>query len=130
MLPQWTFSAYISPAGKRRFSEWYDHLHAEAQGAFDVLLEHLIQRPRNEWRRPEFDILSGKYAGMGELRFDVARVEHRPLGFFGPSRAEFTLLIGATKKGQKYDPHSALETARKRMGEIKSGVGSTHVWDF
>jgi hypothetical protein len=87
--------------------------------AFDVALEFLVQRPRNEWLRPVFDLLSGNMREVGEIRFKVDK-QYRVLGFFGPARAEFTLLIGASKKGKTYDPVGTLETTLKRMNNVKS----------
>ena len=40
--------------------DWYRRRSDEVQTAFDVLREYLEQRPRDEWRRPDFDLLSGK----------------------------------------------------------------------
>lgn len=128
MLALWNFRAYVSPAGTRKFDQWYNALDPAAQAAFDTLLEFLAQRSRSEWTRPDFDLLSGKHSGLGEIRFKANKVAHRPLGYFGPNRAEFTFLLGATKKGKNYDPRDALDTAVKRMKEIKSGKGSVHVW--
>jgi hypothetical protein len=128
MLALWNFRAYVSPAGVRKFEQWYRVLDPSAQAAFDTLLEFLAQRTRNEWRRPGFDVLSGKQAGMGELIFEVGKLVYRPFGYFGPHKAEFTLLIGATKKGKSYDPRDTRDTAVKRMKEIQNGQGGVHVW--
>src|SRR5689334_15184976 len=96
----WTFRSYVSPSGRDLIAKWYESQSADAQAALDTVLEYLGQRARVEWRRPEFDLLSGpRYRVLGELRFEVANVQYRPLGFFGPARAQFTILVGATKKG-------------------------------
>ena len=130
MLSQWRFREYIAPSGMRVIENWYAEQADDVQAAFDAVLEYLAQRSRNEWRRPEFDKLSGKYAKLGELRFEVRNVQYRPFGFFGPGRAEFTLLIGAIKKGKKYDPLSACETALKRMRQVLADQGRSHVYEI
>lgn len=99
------------------FDDWYNRQTDAVQGAVDVALEYLSQRPRDEWRRPEFDLLSGKMKGIGEIRLKVDK-QYRILGFFGPRQSEFTLLIGSSKKGKNYDPHETLETALYRMSEV------------
>src|ERR1700674_2902136 len=72
------------------------------------------------WCRPNgFDRLSGKYRALGKLRFKVASVQHRPLGFFGPERKTFTLLIWATERDGKFDPPDVRETALRRMAEVR-----------
>src|SRR5437868_6977951 len=128
MLALWSFRAYVSPTGKRRFEQWYMQIDPAAQAEFDTTVEFLCQRDRTEWGRPGFAMLSGNMRDIGELRFDANKAVYRPFGFFGPQRHEFTFLVGATKKGQTYDPRAAKDTALIRMREIQSGNGSAHVW--
>jgi hypothetical protein len=45
--------------------DWNRRQSDEVQAAVVVALEYLIQRPRSEWRRPEFDLLSGKLREIG-----------------------------------------------------------------
>jgi hypothetical protein len=88
----WTFRCYVLPSGRDAINDWYGRHTAGVQGALDVSLEFLGQRMRNDWRRPEFDMLSGRMREIGEIRFYAERTQYRILGFFGPRRAEFTLL--------------------------------------
>lgn len=99
MLALWTIRCYVSPSGRDMIDDWNRRQSDEVQAAVDVALEYLVQRPRKEWRRPEFDLLSGKMREVGEIRFKVDK-QYRILGFFGPSRSDFTLLVGASKKGK------------------------------
>jgi hypothetical protein len=101
----------------------------DVRAALDAALEYLIQRPRNEWRRPEFDLLSGKMREIGEIRLKADK-EYRMFGFFGPGRSDFTLLIGASKKGKTYDPIGALETALERMARVKADGRHCRACDF
>ncbi|MEY9886351.1 type II toxin-antitoxin system RelE/ParE family toxin [Bradyrhizobium sp. USDA 329] len=129
MLAVWTFRCYVSASGRDMFKDWYDDQSEQVQAAVDVALEFLAQRPRHDWRRPEFDLLSGKMREVGEIRFKVDK-QYRILGFFGPNTSEFTMLIGASKKGSNYDPRNALETALDRMDQVKKDKGRSHVFDF
>jgi len=52
------------------------------------------------------------------------------LGFFGPGRSEFTLLIGASKKSKTYNPIGALETALERMAQVKADGRYSRVCDL
>ena len=97
--------------------DWYHRQSNEVQTAFDVVREYLEQRSRDEWRRPDFDLLSGKLRVLGELRFKVDK-QYRVFGFFGPGQSEFTMLIGASKKGKSYAPRNALDTALGRRMEV------------
>jgi hypothetical protein len=93
-----------------------------------VAIEFLEQRPRDEWRRPEFDLLSGKHRAIGEIRFKVDK-QYRILGCFGPNQSEFTMLVGSSKKGKNYDPRSALDTALERMDQVLKNGRECSVWD-
>jgi hypothetical protein len=119
MLALWTIRCYITPMGRDVIDDWRGRQSDEVCAAFDVALEYLVQRHRTEWQRPDFDLLSGKMREIGEIRLKVDK-QYRILGFFGPSRSEFTLLLAASKKGKTYDPVSALETALERMAQVKS----------
>jgi hypothetical protein len=119
MLALWTIRCYVSLRGRDMIDDWRSRQSEAVCAALDVALEYLVQRPRNEWLRPEFDLLSGNMREVGEIRLKVDK-QYRILGFFGPARAEFTLLIGASKKGKSYDPVGTLETALKRMSQVKS----------
>ena len=129
MLALWTIRCYVSPNGRDMIDDWYGRQSDAVRAALDVALEYLVQRPRNEWGRPEFDLLSGKMREVGEIRFKVDK-QYRVLGFFGPGRAEFTLLIGASKKGKVYDPKATQDTALKRMSQVKTDGRSSRVCNF
>jgi hypothetical protein len=125
----WTFRCYVSPGGRDMIDDWLGRQSDEVQAAMAVAVEYLVQRPRNEWRRPEFDLLSGKMREIGEIRFKVDK-QYRILGSFGPSRSDFTLLVGASKKGSNYDPKNALKTALDRLKQTRSDGRLSHVCDF
>ncbi|MFO1100470.1 MAG: type II toxin-antitoxin system RelE/ParE family toxin [Xanthobacteraceae bacterium] len=108
--------------------DWIGRQSDAVRAALDVALEFLEQRARDEWRRPAFDLLSGKMAGIGEIRLKVDK-EYRILGFFGPNQSEFTMLIGASKKGRSYDPRDALGTALARRKEILLNGRQSRVCD-
>jgi len=128
MLELWIFKCYVSPSGRDMFQVWYEDQSEAVQAAVDVAFEFLIQRARDEWRRPEFDLLSGKMREIGEVRFKVDK-QYRILGFFGPNASEFTILIGASKKGGNYTPRNALETALERMAQVKADGRRCRVYD-
>ena len=65
----WTFRCYVSPSGRDMIEDWYRRRSDEVQTAFDVVREYLEQRPRDEWRRPDFDLLSGKLRLLGGRHF-------------------------------------------------------------
>jgi hypothetical protein len=125
----WTLCSYTKPSGRDVIEDWYLKQSATVRAEFDETIRDLAQRPRSGWARPTFDLLHGKpYKGLGEVRFSADRVEWRPLGFFGPHAAQFTLLIGASKKGKIWSPHDARETAARRMAYVMNDpIGASHV---
>lgn len=129
MLAKWTFRFYVSASGRRVVEKWYEEQDDAVQAKFDAVLEYLSQRDLSEWIRPDYAPLSGRQSGLGELRFSHGGKVYRPLGCFGPERFEFTILIGCSKKGRRYDPPDALDTALDRKKFIAE-IGRTHVYEI
>lgn len=126
----WVFRCYISASGRNQIDRWYQRITPVAQSELDTVLTYLQQRQRSEWIRPQFAPLRGKYRELCELRFKANNLQHRVFGFFGPSQQEFTMLIGTTKKGRKYTPRNALDTALNRMNEVKNDETRTDIWNL
>jgi hypothetical protein len=97
----WTFLACPAPGGGRPISRFLLQLGPEAENDLAAILDNLGVLERQYWRRPQFDVLTGKsYKGMGEVRFDGEKKTYRLFGYFGPKRFQFTFLIGCEKKGR------------------------------
>ena len=128
----WTFRCYCASAGKRDvIRDWYDSESPEAQAEFDNAIDFLRQRQRQEWKRPQFDLLRANCAGLGEIRIRANSVQHRIIGFFGPKHLEFTLLLAAKEKDRKFIPKGACLTAQRRKLEVESDpTRYSHVYDF
>ena len=90
------------------------------------VLQYLRDTPR--WTEPEFKSLRGKTTGMGELRFKFGGVQNRLIGFFGPYRMSFTILLGVRKRGNSFDPRDWENTALKRKAEVERDSRCTDVW--
>lgn len=126
----WVFRCYNSASGQNSIDRWYQRITPEAQAEFDTVLVYLERRLRLEWRRPQFASLGGKYRELCELRFKASNLQHRVFGFFGPSRLEFTMLVGATKKGRAYTPRGAMDMALNRMSEVKNDKSRAGIWNI
>ena len=120
------FLDYISPAGNNKIEEWYESLYSEeARTEFDVLLGNL--EVLDSWSKPAFRRLKGsKYKGLGEICFIADKIQHRVIGFSGPETGQYTLLIGCTHKQRVYTPANALDTAVRRMRQVKSSKVEVH----
>jgi hypothetical protein len=95
----WVFLACPAPGGGRPLDRFVGELGPEAENELSAVLDILRALERKYWTRPTFDLLHGKkYRGMGEIRFYGDNKTYRILGFFGPNRLQFTLLLGTEKK--------------------------------
>jgi hypothetical protein len=125
-VPAWVVRCFCTAGGADLFDRDYGRQPPEVRAEFRATLNGLLaQEDITGWCRPNgFDRLSGKYRELGKLRFRVARVQHRPLGFFGPQRGTFTLLIWATERDNKFYPPNVRDTALQRMEQVKRFPGN------
>ncbi len=114
----WTIRCYLSTSGRDKIEDWFTSQTPTVQAEFLVRLEYLMEHPRQDWRRPHFDILKRECKGLGEIRFKADRLQHRMLGFFGPNRMEFTLVFPAIEKDRKFVPKSACNIGLRRKTEV------------
>jgi hypothetical protein len=119
-MKQWQIMDYCSEADNNLIEEWYHDLSMDAQAAFDWVTQELSGTA--DWRgRSDFKALRGKHSGFAEIIFRVENVQYRPVGCFGPSRRQFTLLVGCYKKQKVYNPPDAFDRAIKRWSLYKQG---------
>ena len=135
-MPYWTIRSFRDDRGRDPFDEAYRGQSATVRAEFRAVLNGLkAQREITGWSRENgFDLLAGKrwkkYHGLGKLRFKADRVQHRPLGFFGPSRFGFTLLVWATERDGAFHPRGVLDLALRRMKQVLENPGRAHECDF
>ena len=79
--------------------------------------------------RPQYAPVSG-YQGLGKLRFKANKIQYRPIGFFGPASGEFTLLIGAEERNQRFVPRDVPDQAVRRKAMAASDRGRIRVYDY
>jgi hypothetical protein len=65
---------------------------------------------------------------MGEFRFKFGGVQQRLIGFFGPWRMSYTILLPVQKKGRSFDPKDWEATALRLKAEVEADSGCTNVW--
>ena len=108
----------MSARGEEEVSAWYDAQSPKIQAAFDQRIRALMQMQLQEWRDPYTKKLKGDGSGLIEIRFFKDNVQYRPLGFFGPNRGEFTILICAIEQGDEFVPRNAIARAQRRKREV------------
>src|SRR6266550_6142869 len=98
----WQFRCYVSARGTDEIRAWYDQQQPKVRAKFLSQLKTLGQLQAHEWRPPRFRWLSGDAKGLGEMRFEVARVQHRPLGF--QTQRTFVITFCAREMNDKFVP--------------------------
>jgi hypothetical protein len=115
--PIWSFMELETVGGRGVISQWVGGIDVEAEEEFHGVLRNLEITPRLLWVRPVYDVFDPE---IGEIRFKANKLQHRVLGFFIMDMKQYVMLIGATKKGQNYNPRDAVTTARKRKKLVDS----------
>lgn len=109
-MTSWTIYDFAT-GGVNEIRAWIDSLPKAAQAKIDLRVRYLeataVWPPQYISDRKDCD-------GIYELRIGCSGVEYRPLGFFGPSRRQFTLLLGAVEKGDQLEPRNFCTVATRR----------------
>jgi hypothetical protein len=116
----WTVRCYISPGGIDEIRAWYDRQPPKVKAKFLSRLKALAHLELNDWKLPLFRFLHGKCIPLGEVRFEVQKVQHRPLGYRAAARV-FTLVFCAIEKSDRFVPPNACEIALRKKAEIEDG---------
>jgi hypothetical protein len=109
---RWMFRSFVSERRESAVDSWYQAQTPKVRAVFDTTLKYL--RDRLGWVMPYARVLEGGCDGLVEIRFKAEKVQHRPLGFYGPLRLEFTITLFATERGGDFDPPNSCETALRR----------------
>jgi hypothetical protein len=115
-MAEWTFRDYQrrtmdsddKPVLVNEILQWTRGLPAKAQAKIDMII--LTLQGRAVW--PPQYVSDCGFKDIWELRVKSGNVQYRPLGFYGPQRKVFTLVIGTIEKVGKIpagDGHSAIE---------------------
>ena len=114
----WKLKGFMNDRGVNVIDEWFRTLTPRARAKFETRWKYLFSARITEWRRPHFSRLRGACEGLCELRFESGNVQYRPIGFFGPEKREFTILICAQERGSRFVPSDACDTAQARKALI------------
>ena len=102
----WTFYDFQEERGVNTIRQWLDGLPAKAAAKINTRLLYMMAV--SIWPEQYVSSFVG-YPELVELRIVHAGVQYRPIGFYGPERREFTLVLGTVEKGSI--PQRILETA-------------------
>lgn len=106
---------WIDPRGRGAISEWAGRLEKVQQAQLDAKMRRLART--DDWN-VAYSILEGPIPSFSRLRkLKVgASIRLRPIGF--REGDEVTFLIGATERGDRWDPRNAPEKAEERRLEL------------
>jgi hypothetical protein len=106
----WRFMSLADHQDRDTFERWLDKKEVDrgqrkgVETAIRTTLRFLRFARKDLWKEPYFKWFSGN---IGEIRASFGNVEYRPLGCDGPEPDQFTVLIGAYKKGKIWTPANA-----------------------
>ncbi len=96
---------------------WYVAQSGAVQGRHDFVIKALASN--QQWREPLAKKMKG-YDDLIEIILD-GKVQHRFFGFYGIGLNYFTIVLPCIHKGKVYTPKNAIDTAVKRIIEVKTG---------
>lgn len=96
-METWTFYDFLDGRGVNLIRQWLDGLPEKASAKIDARILYMRMVPI--WPEQYVSSLVG-WPDLVELRVVSAGNQYRPLGFYGPGRREFTIVLGATEKGK------------------------------
>jgi hypothetical protein len=119
-----TFFDFVSARGENVIDAWLrKDIPPGARAEIEAQL--LVLRAVPTLERPAAgDMKKRECRGLIEVRVDWRKQQFRLLGYYGPERAQVTLLIGAREKGGNLEPREACAIALRRIGEIESRRGT------
>lgn len=116
----WTFKTYVSPTGRNDVQSTVDKLDEGVLQHLLTRIRYLANTDKIDWHEPQAKKLAG-VKDVYEIRFQANKIQWRPLGYFGPGKNEFTILLWASHKQNIYTPAEAIDTASKRKRHIEDG---------
>ncbi len=130
-METWKFYDFLDGRGVNLIRHWLDELPPTASAKIDARI--LFMRVVSVWPEQYVSSLKG-WPELVELRVVSAGNQYRPLGFCGPGRHEFTIVLGATEKGklparilQAADDNRRIALAdRARIREHEFAKGPNH----
>jgi hypothetical protein len=127
----WTLYDYRDKNGRNKFKEWTEN---RQRNQITELNEKLLQLRLNGTNLSPKLLSESGTKHIKKMRFSVEGVQMRPLLCEGPTKnkkghynKEFTLLCGATEKGDKFKPTNARSTAVQRRDEVIKNPSSGRV---
>ena len=116
------FKIFVSGTGSNALQQHIDGLDSAVIQQFKTRARYLKNTPVRDWKNAGVKKIKNHH--IFEIKLKAINTEHRPLGYFGPGKNEFTILEWAIHKQDIYDPHDAFETASSRRTLVEKRLAS------
>jgi hypothetical protein len=107
-METWKFFDFLDGRGVNLIRQWLDGSDVPEKASAKIDARILYMQTVRLWPEQYVSSLDG-WPDLVELRVVSAGSQYRPIGFYGPGRREFTLVLGAIEKGKL--PRRVLQAA-------------------
>lgn len=125
------FYDYKDDSGNR-FKQWMDNIGVDPKSKINAKLRVLENVPIPQWHLYTKYIEKLKHQpDLWEIKAKADKTQWRPIGIVGPEGKTFTLLDGASKKDNKYNPPTVFNRAQQRKKNVikdTAGHRTHHVY--
>lgn len=112
---------YVDGSGENVIETWMRSIGVKSKAAINNKMEHILaQTPQDQWHLSRVAAKRKGEPDIWEIKVKADNSQWRPLGFFGPERGVFTLLVGALEKGDKLQPPNVPAVAQTRKLNVQS----------
>jgi Phage derived protein Gp49-like (DUF891) len=125
-MERWTFFDFLSERGENEIHRW---LNSGMPKAAKAKINARIAALQGFPIFPEQYVSAfAGWPGLLELRIVSGGVQYRPLGYYGPGRGQFSILVGGVEKGKL--PTRLLEVANERRTIVNNDPSRVCRHDF
>jgi hypothetical protein len=118
---------YVDIHGVNVIRAWLERQQCKAKARLNARLNILEQRTRTEWGRFNVEVLKGDKDGLIAIKVLWQRTQYRLIGYDGPSRGEFTLLVCGKEQNNRYVPLDMGRQAFERIAEVNANSSGRKV---
>jgi hypothetical protein len=120
---------FRTTSGRDEFDEWYGSLSPVTRAKVRATLDDLAALPAAQWDRPRYGHLKGDdWKGFHEIILKVEGHQIRLVGYWGPVRGQFIIVMRHDKNEQGPLASRHSKVARDRRAEIESNSARAKVW--
>ena len=121
-MSAWVFLNFVNARGENEIHSWLNSAQVPPKAKAKINARIATLQGFPIFPEQYFSAYRG-WDDIYELRIVYAGVQHRPLGFYGPARGQFCLLVGGVEKGKV--PKSLLAIAEARRKIVIANPGRT-----